>query len=222
VGKYASWYTYARTKGILDMTNETEKENPPDETLPKDRWVKNAFFSPNPPATKNLRLDELHNLVNRNHDGVNDTTDYELAEMILERANLKEHVRYNEIAQGLADFFSSVPEPAMQWINPNFQDKSLLTPKLEVRTRGIKKEGSKFTVKVSEAPENAKGTIKLHHDVPGGTKVQEWVFETDHNGSYSTTLLVNPLKPGRHYFAIYVGALPFDNSYFEVKDSDGN
>lgn len=198
-----------------DDEEPTQNEEP---TPAKARWVKNAFFSVNPPATKYMRLDELHNLANKNLDGVCDTTDFELAEMILERANLKEHVMYHKMLEGLTAVFGEIPDPAMQYLNPSFKDSSMLVPKVEIKTRGIKKEGSKFSVKVTDAPENAKGTLKLHQDWAGGGKIQEWTFKTDKKGNYQSTVLVNPLEKGRHYFATNVGILPFLNSYFEVED----
>lgn len=94
-----------------------EREN--DTKTPREtRWVKNAFFEGG--STKYIRLDEVHNFLNDNNFGEGDTTDEELAAEILRRAGLVEHVRYEELKEGLTDFFSTIPSPAMEWINPNY------------------------------------------------------------------------------------------------------
>jgi hypothetical protein len=92
--------------------------NLPKKSPPQTRWVKNAFF--NGGSTTRIRLDELHNEFNGNVYGQGDSTDLDIADEILERAGLREHVRFNEIRQGLADFLADVPDPAMKWVNPNY------------------------------------------------------------------------------------------------------
>ena len=87
----------------------------------KTRWVANAFF--NGGSTKYVRLDELHNYLNDNNFGQGDTTDEELATEILRRAGLVEHPRHDEIRDALREFFETIPDPAMKWINPNFGKK---------------------------------------------------------------------------------------------------
>jgi hypothetical protein len=98
--------------------SETKSENPPEKVAPKTRWVKNAFF--NGGTTKYVRLDELHNELSGNNYGQGDFTDHDLAAEIVSRAGLLEHPRYEEIVDGLTEFFETIPDPAMQWINPNY------------------------------------------------------------------------------------------------------
>lgn len=85
---------------------------------PKLRWVKNAFFEGG--WTKNIRLDEIRNHLNRQSPGQGDMSDEQLSEEILRRAGLIEHARYQEIKTALTTFFASIPDPAMQWVNPNY------------------------------------------------------------------------------------------------------
>lgn len=99
-------------------SSETDSSNLPETTPPNTRWVKNAFF--NGGQTKYARLDEIHNQLNNNVANTGDITDYELAKEIISRAGLVEHPRFEEIVQGLADFFETIPDPAMKWINPNY------------------------------------------------------------------------------------------------------
>lgn len=104
-------------------TQKTPSEKKPEtqevkKTPPQTRWVQNAFF--NGGWTKNIRLDEIHNHLNDNNAGQGDATDEQIAAEILRRAGLVEHVRYKEILQGLTEFFESIPDPAMEWINPNY------------------------------------------------------------------------------------------------------
>lgn len=103
--------------------SENAKSDAPKVSVPKTdpaptRWVKNAFF--NGGSTKRIRLDEIHNELNNNNLGQGDITDYELAKEIMSRAGLVEHPRFNELVEGLAEFLETIPDPAMNWINPNY------------------------------------------------------------------------------------------------------
>lgn len=108
----------AKSENAKSETPKTEKK-PNSELVPQQtRWVKNAFFRGG--STKNVRLDEIHNQLNNNVANTGDITDYELAKEIISRAGLVEHVRFNELVQGLADFLETIPDPAMEWVNPNY------------------------------------------------------------------------------------------------------
>lgn len=101
-----------------EKPKETETPKVLKKTPPYTRWVKNAFFDGG--VTKYIRLDEIHNFLNDNHFGEGDATDKDIAAEILRRAGLVEHSKYSEILQGLTEFFETIPDPAMEWINPNY------------------------------------------------------------------------------------------------------
>lgn len=87
-----------------------------DPMLKESRWVGNQFF--NGGATKRPRLDEISNERDP-HRALTDMSDLELAQRILNRADLMMHARYPELVVMFAEALNQVDDP-VKWSNPNY------------------------------------------------------------------------------------------------------
>lgn len=102
----------------LTMTSRSMVIIDPAETVSDEtRWTANAFWEGG--RSKNLRLDELHNSRNPNTTGVGDTTDYGLAAMILQRAGLGGHEKFQELRSIFGRALLYEIDNPREWLNPN-------------------------------------------------------------------------------------------------------
>lgn len=100
----------------VEEVKSTEAPLPELDDLDTARWVANHFFEGG--RTKKPRLDEIHNFANGNLAGHCDTSDRALAAMILNRAGISEHYKYEDLRELLADALASIDNPT-QWLNPD-------------------------------------------------------------------------------------------------------
>ncbi len=86
--------------------------------ISKTRWVMAQFF--NPSSTKYLTLDELHNKLDPNKKDATDSTDEQVAEEVLNRANLLSHPRIEDLRSWVIEGLASVDDP-MKFCNPLYK-----------------------------------------------------------------------------------------------------